>query len=588
MSRTTSPATLLATLLLPACGGGSATDPGPGPQDSAVASVLVTPAAVTLTVGDTATLSAVARNASGSTLTGATMTWASSDSTVATVSATGRATARRAGSAQITASAGGKSGSASVTVNAIPVDRITVSAIPEITVRGTHQASAVLLGARGDTLRGRSIAWQTSDTTVARIDDVGSVIAIRAGTVTLTATSEGKQGSTTLTVKHRSLAITGLYTQFERRGFPNGYYSGDAIKEFQGRDPWIESLGLVKEEIGRQLDAIRALGVNTITFELRSADPTLENRVYPSCNVSPSTGLLFPQPPAAEIENLAGFFDLVQSKGMKVMLRLVNNRMDEEHRGASTIWLGSILGRIRGHPALDLVLFEGDELHADSDGDGTKDSCGNLAEPPLYLGPDRPVARYVEWAIGYAMGLGFPARQLSAQAVVGVYVVDMELGAGLNAQDQHQWHPLGVMRRIFDRLGVPDDQRTYAISFYQSNRCLYSAGYPCTDLEPGAWAEESLLRAWRQVGYRSAARMVAVEYGSVTPFTPGWNTDRALENAVESMRSFGLEGGSFWRWVNFTDDEDADPQTPYSIKWRGTDYRYTPAAEVMRRLYVRP
>lgn len=578
----------LAVLLPLACDGGAGSPTNPNPDDSSVASVTVSPASVALTVGDTTTVSASARTATGAAVTGRPVTWASSDTSIATVTGAGLVTARDVGSVQITATVDGRSGNTSVTVNAIPVAQVVVPAIPEITVRGTHQLNAVLLGARGDTLTGRTMTWQSSDTTVARIDAAGSIIAVGAGTATITASSEGKQGAAVLTVKPRELAIKGLYTQFERRGFPNGYYSGEAIKDFQIQDRFVPSLGLVKDELASQLDAIRSLGVNTITFELRSADPVWEERAYPSCNVSPATGLLFPRPPAADLNNLVAFLDLAQNKGLKVMLRLVNNRMDEQYREGSAEWLGSILNRIKSHPALELVLFEGDERTVDANGDGVKDSCGGLAEPPLYLGPDRPGARYVEWAIGYAMSLGLPARKLSAQAVLGTYVVEMELGAGANAQDRHLWHPLGVMKTIFERLNIPEDQRTYAISFYQSNKCYIAAGYSCTDLPPAAWAEETLLRAWSKIGYRSQSRIVAVEYGAVTPYAAGWNADRALEAGVALMRKYGLEGGGFWRWTNFTDAEDADPETPYSIKWRGMEYRYTPAADVMRRVYNQP
>lgn len=574
-------------MLMAACSGDSST--GPSPDDSAVASVTVTPASVALMVRDTTTLSASAKTSSGATVTGSPVTWASSDTTIATVSATGLVTAVRAGSVQITASAGGKSGKASATVNAIPVDQIVVPAVPEITVRGTHQLSAVLLGAKGDTLTGRSVVWQTSDTTVARVDMAGSVIAVGAGTATLTATSEGKQGSTALMVKPRALAIKGLYTQFERPGWPNGYYPGEMIKEFHTQDQWIPSLGFVKDEIARQLDAIKALGVNTLTFELRSSDPKWEPYAFPSCNVSPGIGLLFPQPPSADLDNLVAFMDLAHQKGFKFMLRLTNTRMDAQYRAESAVWLGSILNRVKTHPALELVLFEGDVRHDDSNGDGVNDRCGGQAEPPLNRGPDMPAAQYVQWAIGYAMSLGLPARKLSAQGIIGAYVVDMELGAGgWNHQDARQWHPLRVMKTIFERLNIPDDQRTYAVSFYQQDKCFAAAGYPCTDMPAADWAEETLLRAWSKIGFDSRARFVAVEFGVYNDFPAGWNSDKALEHGVHVMRKYGLDGGNFWRWTNYTDEEDANPTVTYPIKWRGATYRYTPAAEVMRRVYSQP
>ena len=49
-------------------------------------------------------------------------------------------------------------------------------------------------------LTGRTIVWTTSDPAVASVDGGGLVTALKAGTVTVTATSEGKTGSASLTV----------------------------------------------------------------------------------------------------------------------------------------------------------------------------------------------------------------------------------------------------------------------------------------------------------------------------------------------------------------------------------------------------
>jgi hypothetical protein len=88
------------------------------PPPVPVASVVVTPATNSLTVGGTVQLSASTRDANGATLTGRVVTWSSSNTTFATVSATGRVNALAAGPVTITASSEGKSGTASVTVTA--------------------------------------------------------------------------------------------------------------------------------------------------------------------------------------------------------------------------------------------------------------------------------------------------------------------------------------------------------------------------------------------------------------------------------------------------------------------------------------
>lgn len=91
------------------------------PPPAAVASVSVTPGSLSLTVGQgTATLSATPRDASGSALTGRTVSWSSSNPGIATVSGGGIVTPVAAGSATITATSEGIAGSASVSVAAAP------------------------------------------------------------------------------------------------------------------------------------------------------------------------------------------------------------------------------------------------------------------------------------------------------------------------------------------------------------------------------------------------------------------------------------------------------------------------------------
>src|SRR5207248_974518 len=92
-----------------------------GPGASAVASVAVTPAAVTIGPSDTLRLVAVAKDAAGNTLTGRTITWSTSASTRAAVSASGLVTGVAEGSATITATAEGKTGQSTVTVKLINI-----------------------------------------------------------------------------------------------------------------------------------------------------------------------------------------------------------------------------------------------------------------------------------------------------------------------------------------------------------------------------------------------------------------------------------------------------------------------------------
>jgi hypothetical protein len=105
---------VVAALLLAACGGDRPTTPG---ADTVVASVAVGPASPTLVEGDSVRLSATPRNASGVALTGKTVSWSSSAITVATVSDKGVVTGVTSGTATITATVDGATGTLDIVVN---------------------------------------------------------------------------------------------------------------------------------------------------------------------------------------------------------------------------------------------------------------------------------------------------------------------------------------------------------------------------------------------------------------------------------------------------------------------------------------
>jgi hypothetical protein len=86
--------------------------------DQAVASVEVTPASVTLvSIGETVQLIATAEDANDNAIAGETFSWASSDESIVMVSSSGLARAEANGSATITATAGGVSGTATTEVD---------------------------------------------------------------------------------------------------------------------------------------------------------------------------------------------------------------------------------------------------------------------------------------------------------------------------------------------------------------------------------------------------------------------------------------------------------------------------------------
>jgi len=168
-----------------------------------VASIAVSPASSTLTVGQTAQLTATPKDANGDPLTGRVITWMSDNATVAAVDGSGLVTAKGAGGpATITATSEAKSGTASVTVIPVPVASVTVSPSTATVVMGmTLQLAATPRAANGDPLTGRTITWSSGNTTIADVDGTGLVTAkALGGPVTITALSEGHSGTASITV----------------------------------------------------------------------------------------------------------------------------------------------------------------------------------------------------------------------------------------------------------------------------------------------------------------------------------------------------------------------------------------------------
>src|SRR5436189_111560 len=166
-----------------------------------VASVTVNPASASVQVGQTVQLSATPRDANGNALPGRTVTWASTNTTVATVNGQGLVTAKVVGSATITATSEGQSGSAAITVTAAPVATVTVSPAAAAVQPGqTVQLTATTKDANGNILTGRTVTWASNSNPAATVSSGGLVTGVATGTALITATSEGKTGSAVVAV----------------------------------------------------------------------------------------------------------------------------------------------------------------------------------------------------------------------------------------------------------------------------------------------------------------------------------------------------------------------------------------------------
>jgi hypothetical protein len=159
--------------------------------------VSLTPAVDTLTaIGDTLQLAATVTDEHGSTVAGAFVVWAADDSSVITVDSSGAVVARGPGVATVVASVRDHAGRARITVRqrvgSLMIGPGPIVRLPE---GATTQLAARALDARGRLVAGRTIHWESADTSIARIDAVGVVSAVTPGRTTLSASTEGSSAS---------------------------------------------------------------------------------------------------------------------------------------------------------------------------------------------------------------------------------------------------------------------------------------------------------------------------------------------------------------------------------------------------------
>lgn len=167
----------------------------------AVAGVTVTPNPASATVGQTAQLSASAKDGQGVAMTGRTFTWTSSNSAVASVSASGLVTAVGAGTATISATTDGVTGQAQFTTTAVTATSVSLSpSSPHVQVGAGVQLVATAYDASGSTLSTRVPAWSSSNPTVATVSNDGRVTGVSVGNTTITATVDGKSAATQASV----------------------------------------------------------------------------------------------------------------------------------------------------------------------------------------------------------------------------------------------------------------------------------------------------------------------------------------------------------------------------------------------------
>ena len=173
------------------------------------ASVTLTPAAASLAaLGATIQLTAAASDSNGHAINGKTFAWASSNTGIATVGTSGLVTAVANGAATITATADGAADTAEVTVAQVLASIVVTPATPSLGALGaTVQLQASARDSNAHAIGGKTFDWASSDQAVATVSTSGLVTAVANGTATVTATAEGVDGTTTVTVAQKAAKV---------------------------------------------------------------------------------------------------------------------------------------------------------------------------------------------------------------------------------------------------------------------------------------------------------------------------------------------------------------------------------------------
>ena len=167
----------------------------------------VTPSRIEIIEGESAALSA---RVSPEAASDRVVSWSSSDRSVVTVDKTGTVQGLKPGTATVTATAEGKSGTCAVTVKAKAVN------VTEVTLDRTEltltegETETLTATVKPDNADNRKVAWSSDKTDVATVDGAGKVTAVKPGEAVVTVTTEdgGKTATCKVTVKAKAVNVT--------------------------------------------------------------------------------------------------------------------------------------------------------------------------------------------------------------------------------------------------------------------------------------------------------------------------------------------------------------------------------------------
>ena len=235
-----------------------------GETDVAVESVSLDKTSLTLVEGNSETLTATVTPDNA---TNKTVTWSSSNTAVATVE-NGVVKAVGAGTVTITATAGEKSATCAVTVNAayVPATAVQLSQeTAEIRVGETLQLTATV---KPDNATNKTVRWSSGDTEIATVDANGLVTGLKTGEVSIFAITADNRGATCgVTVTAAQTGET-KYALTVNNGTGDGEYAKDEIVTITA-DPAAQGMMFYRWEGADGLEFVDDTSANKSTAEFK-------------------------------------------------------------------------------------------------------------------------------------------------------------------------------------------------------------------------------------------------------------------------------------------------------------------------------
>ncbi len=189
--------------------------------------VAISNASVNVTEGTTKTLEAIADE---------TVTWSSSDSSIASVDNNGVVTGHKVGEVKITATlSNGNSAECTVkVVEPIKIENIILSDnILDMKVHTTYSMKAVILPE--NTTDDKTITWTTNDSSIVDVDEEGTLTAKQIGSAIITATAAGISAECIVTVNpvpYSEMVVNDKYNlSLNKKIVVSSIYDGEGSKD---------------------------------------------------------------------------------------------------------------------------------------------------------------------------------------------------------------------------------------------------------------------------------------------------------------------------------------------------------------------